>query len=212
MSAVGHDDGFLSVVWSALRRPVPLEKRGYLAFGWLILFVFAVQILTGILLSLYYEPTPRLAAESVRGITRDVGFGWLIRGIHHWATYAMIVLGVVQVVRMLLARRYRVARASWYLGLVLLGVVILLAHTGALLIWDQNAYWSVIRSLEALETVPVVGPVLAPILRGGEGVSGATLGRLYSAHVMLLPWVAFYLLALHFVFYVRRRLRRREER
>jgi len=212
MSASRQRDGFLSAVWSTLRRPVPLHRRGYLSFGWLILFVFAVQILTGILLSLYYEPTPRLAAESVRGITRDVGFGWLVRGLHHWATFAMIVLALMQALRMLVARRYRVARASWYLGLLLFGVLLLMAHTGTLLTWDQNAYWSVIRSLEALESIPVVGSVLAPVLRGGEGVSGATLGRVYSAHVMLLPWIAFYLLALHLVFYVRRRLRRGEER
>jgi len=210
MSTSPRGDGFLSVLWWALRRPV--QRRGLLSFGWLILFVFAVQIVTGILLSLYYEPSPRLAAESVRSITRDVGFGWLVRGVHHWATGTMIALGFLQLGRMFISGIYRTARASWYLGILLFGVVILLAHTGTLLPWDQEAYWSVIRSLEAVETIPIVGPVLAPVLRGGADVTGATLGRLYSAHVMFLPWVAFYLLALHFVFFVRNRSRRKEER
>jgi quinol-cytochrome oxidoreductase complex cytochrome b subunit len=204
MSAGQRSDGFMSALWWALRRPV--RQRGTFSFGWLILFVFAVQIVTGILLSLYYEPSPRLAAESVRSIMRDVGFGWLVRGIHHWAT------GFAQLVRMFISGRYRVARSSWYLGILLFGVVILLAHTGTLLPWDQEAYWSVTRSLEVVETIPLLGPALAPILRGGEGVTGATLGRLYSGHVMFLPWVAFYLLVLHFVFYVRNRSRRKEER
>ena len=203
-------EGFSSTLWWALRRPV--RQRGTLSFGWLIFFVFGVQIVSGILLSLYYEPSPRLAAESVRNITRDIGFGWLVRGIHHWGTGAMIILGFAQLVRMFVIGRYRSARVSWYLGILLFGVVILLAHTGTLLLWDQEAYWRVIRSLEAVETIPLIGPVLAPVLRGGEGVTGATLGRLYSAHVMFLPWVAFYLLVLHFVFYVRSRTRRREER
>lgn len=199
------------MVWSALRRPVPLQKRGYLAFGWLILFVFAVQIVTGILLSLYYEPSPRLAAESVRGITRDVGFGWLIRGVHYWATGAMIVLGLLQLARTFVTGAYRGGgRPSWYLGLLLFAVLLLMAHTGGLLTWDEHAYWSVIHTLDAVQTIPWIGPGLAPLLRGGESVTGATLGRVYSAHVMLLPWVAFYLLALHFVFYFLARSRRRK--
>ena len=104
----------------------------------------------------------------------------------------------------------RGARASWYLGLLLLVTIMVIAHTGSLLTWDNDAYWSVIRTLETIETVPLVGESLAPILRGGEHVGGATLGRIYAAHVMLLPWVAFYLVALHLIFYFRRRYRSKE--
>jgi len=205
-------EGFSGVVWAALRRPVPLNRHGYLSFGWIILLLFALQVVTGILLSLYYEPSPRVAAESVRAITRDVGFGWLVRGAHHWATGAMILLSFVQLVRMFLIGSYRrSARASWYLGLLLLVTILLLAHTGSLLTWDDQAYWSVISTLEQVETIPVIGESLAPILRGGEDVSGATLGRIYAGHVMLLPWVAFYLVALHLIFYFRRRIKSGED-
>lgn len=189
--------GLLGASWELLRRPVPPQRRGWLAFGWVIVILFLGQVVTGILLSFYYQPSPDLASESVKYVMRDVTWGWLLRGLHYWAGQAMIVAGLIQLVRVFVAGAYRGDGAShWWLGLLLMSLVLLFGFTGELLPWDAGAYWRISAALARVETVPWVGTELAAILRGGAEVTASTLSRTYSAHVMLLPWLAFILLVL----------------
>jgi len=200
----------LHTLWETLRRPVPPFRRGYLAFGWLILLLLVVQAFTGMLLALYYLPSPEQAPESVEYIMRDVKWGWLVRGIHHWSADVMIVASLVQLVKVFLAGHYRGERASsWYIGLLLLVLLYVFAFTGDLLTWDNDGYWAAISALETVETIPIVGPGLALTLRGGPGVGAATLSRTYAGHILLLPWLTFLLLSLH-LWLLTRRWRREE--
>lgn len=203
--------GMLRSLWEAMRTPVAPGIRGYLAFGWLLLILFVAQIISGILLSLYYQPSPELASESVEYIMRDVGWGWLIRGIHHWATYGMIWLVLLQLVKVLALGTYRGERASsWFLGLVLMFLVFFFAISGDLLPWDNDAYWAATNLIGEVERLPLLGPTLARILRGGSVEGAATLSRAYSVHVMLLPWLTFFVLTLHLWLMSRRRRDRAE--
>jgi hypothetical protein len=105
-----------------LRRPVPPEYRGDLFFGWVLLTLFLVQVATGILLSIYYEPSPVAVAQSVELLMRDVDWGWLMRGVHHWASHAMIVLVLVHLLWLFVRGRYRAAGApGWTIAVLLLG-------------------------------------------------------------------------------------------
>jgi quinol-cytochrome oxidoreductase complex cytochrome b subunit len=118
----------------------------------------------------------------------------------------MIVLGLLLLLRIFFAGAYTGANASsWVLGLVLLLLTFGFAFTGDLLAWDQEAYWSAVTALGWIEQIPLIGPLLAAILKGGEEVDAPTLSRFYSIHTLILPWLMFYLLLLHLWFRMRRR-------
>lgn len=203
--------GMLGTVWSTLRGSVPHEHRTDLVLGLLIVFVFLVQIATGIMLALFYQPSPVTVAESVQLIMRDVDWGWLVRGLHHWTAQAILVLCAVQLVRLFLSRAYRGKGSSaWYLGLLVLANSMLLAYSGELLVWDNEAYWRITRALGQVESAPLVGQWLAEVLRGGGEVSATTLSRAFSVHSLFLPWVL-WLLVVAEAFFFARRLRETRE-
>jgi quinol-cytochrome oxidoreductase complex cytochrome b subunit len=192
-------------LWDVLRRPVPPEYRGDLFFGWVLLTLFLVQVATGILLSIYYEPSPAAVAQSVEFLMRDVDWGWLLRGVHHWASHAMIVLVLVHLLWLFVRGRYRAAGApGWTIAVLLLGLAVSMTYSGELLAWDQATYWRVTQALERLESFGTLGSALAHVARGGDEVSATTLSRTYTAHGMFLPWLAFVLLVANVGFLARR--------
>lgn len=197
--------GLLQTIWAALRSPLPPGYGGTPTFGWLLAVLFAVQLFTGVLLAMYYQASPGLVHESVRHLMRDVSWGWLMRGIHHWASHGMIALCALQFLRFVFNGAYREARAGhWVLGLLMAGLLVALAFGGSLLVWDQNAFWQLTRTLEVVEAVPGIGPGLAAILRGGDEVTATTLSRAFAAHALLLPWSLAVLLGVH-LWFLRRR-------
>jgi quinol-cytochrome oxidoreductase complex cytochrome b subunit len=183
--------GVFGALWGLLRTPVPPGRRGYLDFGWLILPLFLLQVLTGILLSMHYEPSVETAAASVRLVMQDVDGGWLVRGAHRWASTSIVVLALLHLLRVFATGSYRGGNAaSWHVAVLVLLIAFAEAFSGQLLPWDNASYWTVVRFLEAVETVPLVGPTLTAMLRGGHDVTSHTLHRLHAVHVMVLPWLA----------------------
>ncbi len=198
--------GILQALGRAVRSPVPPATRGYLAFGWILVILLVTQAVTGVLLSFYYQASPQMAPRSVQFLMRDVDWGWLIRGIHHWASYLMVAVCLIQLLRVFASGSYRGARRGvWCIGLVLMFLVLLLHVTGDLLTWDREAHATATRLLAAVQRIPVAGDSLALLLRGGSEVTAATLGRAHAAHVALIPFVGFWLLALNLWFLARLR-------
>ena len=201
-----EDRGLLRTIWAALRSPLPPGYVGRPTFGWLLVVLFAVQLFTGVLLSMYYQASPAMVDESMRHLMRDVSWGWLMKGIHHWSSHGMVVLCLLQLLRFVFNGDYRGTRAGhWYLGLAMSGLILALAFSGSLLIWDEQAYWQMTRVLEGLESVPVIGHGLAAILRGGAEVTATTLSRAWAAHALLLPWTLALLIGLNLWFLGKRR-------
>jgi ubiquinol-cytochrome c reductase cytochrome b subunit len=197
--------GLFRTLGTVLRSPVPPAFRSALAFGWLVLLLFLVQVFTGILLSLYYQPSPATVAESVQFIMRDVDWGWLIRGLHHWASHALILLLVGRLTYVMVKGRYRGGGATgWYLTILLLWLMVLSTYSGELLAWDNEAFWRATRVLDRIAVLPMIGQGLATILRGGADVSATTLGRTYTAHGLFIPWLIWLLLVLNIWFLFRR--------
>ena len=197
--------GLFRTMGTVLRSPVPPAFRSALAVGWLVLLLFLVQVFTGILLSLYYQPSPATVAESVQFIMRDVDWGWLVRGLHHWAAHALILLLVGRLTYLMLRGRYHGGAAtSWYLIILLLWLMVISTYSGELLAWDNEAYWRAVGVLDKIEVLPGIGHGLATILRGGEDVSATTLGRTYTAHSLFVPWLIWLLLVLNIWFLFRR--------
>jgi quinol-cytochrome oxidoreductase complex cytochrome b subunit len=185
-------------VWRAIfLRNVP-KVNWFYTLGSATLFLALNQAITGILLTIYYVPTPDHAYDSVQYITTQVAAGWLIRGLHHWGASAMVVVVVLHMLRVIFYGAYKFPReVTWMTGVVLLLVVIGFGFTGYLLPWDQKAFWATTVGTRIVGTPPIVGDYLLRILRGGTDLSAVTLARFYGAHIWALPATLALLIGVH---------------
>ena len=187
-----------------LDREVPDRLTWWHTLGSAILTVFVVLVLTGIVLATYYSPSPDHAYESVRFIDRDVAGGSYLRGIHHWAASAMVVLVIAHMIRVFVTGAYKYPReANWFLGVFLFVIVMGFSFTGSLLPWDQKAYWATQVGTAMAGTTPGIGGFLLEVLRGGALLGAATLTRFYAFHVLWLPGLFGVLVLVHIVIVIR---------
>lgn len=187
-----------------LDEPLPKGVGWSRVFGSVLLFLLAVQFGTGTLLAVYYSPSSESAWESVRFIETQVLFGSLIRGIHHWAASAFIVVLALHLAQVFLSAGFKRPRqATWTVGVLLLVVGLGFGYTGYLLPWDLRAYFGTKVGTEIPGSVPVVGPFVMRLLRGGEEVSALTLARFFALHAIALPLGTVALVSAH-LFLVRR--------
>ena len=185
-------------VWEALfLRKIPKVNWLY-TLGSATLFVAVNQAVTGILLTIYYVPTPDQAHATVQFITNQVTAGWLIRGLHHYGASAMVILAVLHMLRVIYHGAYKYPREiTWFTGVALLLVVLGFGFTGYLLPWDQKAFWATTVGTRIAEVAPVVGEWILLLMRGGQELTGVTLARFYGVHVWALPAALVMILSLH---------------
>lgn len=185
-------------VWEAIfLRKIPKVNWAY-TLGSATLFTAINQIVTGILLTLYYVPTPDHAWDSVNYITTEVTFGWLIRGLHHYGASAMVVLSVLHMVRVIFYGAYKFPReVTWFTGVFLLLVTLGFGFTGYLLPWDQKAYWATTVGTQIAGAAPGVGEWILKVARGGDELSAVTLARFFGTHVWVLPTLLLLLISIH---------------
>ncbi|MEK9135732.1 MAG: cytochrome bc complex cytochrome b subunit [Bacteroidota bacterium] len=181
------------------KKVAPQHKHAFwYFFGGLTLFFFGIQIITGILLSMYYKPTTDQAHESIRFITTEVQYGWLIRSLHAWSANLMIGTMFVHMFSVFLMKAYRKPRElMWISGVLLMFLVLGFGFTGYLLPWDTVAYFATLIGTEIPKTVPLIGDWGVSLLKGGEEVGGETLVRMYSIHIIVLPLMAVVLVSFH---------------
>ena len=191
-------------VWEAVfQRKIPKVNWLY-TLGSATLLVATMQIVTGILLTIYYVPDPAQAYDSVQYITNQVPAGWLIRGIHHWGASAMVVLTLLHMLRVIMYGAYKYPReVTWITGVLLLLVVIGFGFTGYLLPWDQKAYWATTVGTRIAGVAPVVGDSIMRIMRGGPDLSAITLSRFFGVHVWVLPITLLVLIGIHLYLIIR---------
>ena len=183
----------------AAQKTVPRHRHSLFYYlGGMALFLFIVQLGTGLLLLLYYEPGVSTAYESVRRISGEIPFGWLIRSIHRWSADIFIGVLAVHLFTAYLMKAYRRPReVTWLTGVALFGVALAFGFSGYLLPWDDIAYFATAVGTEVSGAFPLVGQPLLQLMRGGEDVTGATLARFFALHVVVLPFAALGLLGLH---------------
>ncbi len=191
-------------VWEAVFiRKVP-KVNWFYTLGSATLFVAVNQMITGILLTIYYVPTPDQAYDSVQFITTQVPAGWMIRGLHHWGASAMVLLTVVHMLRVILYGAYKYPReVTWFTGVGLLVLVLGFGFTGYLLPWDQKAYWATTVGTRIAEVTPLVGDWILRIMRGGEELTAVTLARFFGVHVWFLPAALLIFLGIHLYLVIR---------
>lgn len=185
-------------------RNVPLGVGILYTLGFAAAFVFMLQAATGVVLALYYAPTPDHAYESVATITNAVAFGRIVRGLHHWGSSAMVVLVVAHLIVVFALAAYKRPReVTWLLGTALLVLTLAFGFTGYLLPWDEKAYWATSVGTNMLGTVPLAGELFLRVARGGTELGAATLTRFYALHVLVLPACTVTLIAVHVALVIR---------
>src|SRR5512147_1987056 len=187
-----------------LDRPVPSNLTWWHTMGSATLAVFIVQVVTGIVLAMYYSASPDHAHESIRYVEHSVTSGTIIRGIHHWGASAMVVLTVAHMLRVFTMGAYKYPREiNWLFGVLLLFIVLGFSFTGYLLPWDQKAYWATAVGTNIAGTTPFIGGALVALWRGGSELGAATLARFYAFHSLWLPLALTVVVALHLIVLIR---------
>ena len=188
-----------SVVEFTEHKTVPVHRFSVVYyFGGMTLFFFMVQIITGILLMLYYRPSAEEAFESVEFIMTTVPFGWLIRSLHSWSANLMVFFAFVHLATVYFTKGYRRPREiTWITGCLLLFLAMGFGFSGYLLPWNQLAFFATRVGTDIAGAFPLVGEWMVRFLRGGDRVSGGTLSRFYGWHVAILPFITTALLGFH---------------
>ena len=180
-----------------LDRPEP-EGNWWNTLGSASLFLFVMQGLTGIFLTVYYTPSPDHAYDSIQYIMNDLAFGWLIRGIHHWGASLMVLVVFIHMVRVFVTASFKYPRElTWLIGIGLLLLTVGMGFTGYLLPWHQQAYWATTVGTRIAGSVPFIGDFILKVLRGGPDLSALTLQRFFSAHIWMLPGLLAALIGAH---------------
>jgi menaquinol-cytochrome c reductase cytochrome b subunit len=191
--------GFTTRHRRVLDKPVPRWINYFYCFGGITFTLFLMLLLTGLLLSVNYTPTEAEAYRSIQRMYREVSLGALVRAAHHWAGNLMVVMVVLHMLRVFVTASYKNPRElHWVAGSLLLLLTLSFGFTGYLLPWDQKAYWATVIGTNMVGSVPLIGPFLGGLVRGGDEVSGLTLLRFYSLHVLWLPVMTGVFLWLHF--------------
>ncbi|HLJ17007.1 MAG TPA: cytochrome b N-terminal domain-containing protein [Bryobacteraceae bacterium] len=190
--------GLDSVLRKALDEPIPGGARFAYVFGSALLFIFISQVITGIFLALYYVPSADHAHTTVAYITKEVTSGSFLRSIHAYGSSAMVILLLLHVTQTFLYGSYKGRRELlWLSGCVLFALVLCMAFTGYLLPWDQKAYFATAVGTNIPGEVPLIGPWIKSLMRGGVEMGTLTLSRFFVAHVLMIPAAIFGFIALH---------------
>jgi quinol-cytochrome oxidoreductase complex cytochrome b subunit/mono/diheme cytochrome c family protein len=190
--------GYNKMLADALYEPIPGGARWRYITGSMLVFAFAVQAITGIFLWMAYSPSSQTAYESVYYIQHEMTGGWLLRGLHHFMAQAMVVVMGIHLLQVIVDGAYRAPReVNYWLGLVLMQIVMGLGLTGYLLPWDQKGYWATNVATNLATLVPVVGKDLQLLAVGGSEYGHHTLTRFFAMHTGVLPALLVIFLAAH---------------
>jgi quinol-cytochrome oxidoreductase complex cytochrome b subunit len=204
--------GLVGGVRYFLFRNVPSDINWMQTLGSAALTAFLVQAITGVILAMYYVPSAAtdpatgkpVAWESIDNITNHLFMGWLVRGMHRWGASVFIILMFMHMGRVFLFGAYKYPRElNWIIGVLILVMGMMEGFTGYLLPWDQTAYWASVVGINLNGTAPFLGPWLAQFLRSGQDITGETLTRFYSLHMLVIPGGIMALIGLHLYLVIR---------
>ena len=194
---------------------MPLISREYLntepikwsAYsGWINLYLFCIQGISGALLLLYYRPTIPQAYESIQQITNTLHYGWLIRGLHIWAMQLLIIFLLFHIIILFIDQSYRSApKITWILGGGMMTLIGLSGATGNLLPWTQVSYWTTTFITQMSTVIPGFGRYLKFLARGGNEISQLTLSRFFAFHILIIPLLFLFFVGFH-IFSVKKSL------
>lgn len=190
--------GYTENIVPLIKHLAPPRAKWTYVFGSATLFCLILQVVTGVALSLLYQPSSSLAFQSLNFITNEAMFGRVLRGIHYFGASAMVLMVGIHMIRVYIFAAYKYPREmSWVSGVILLLLTICMGFTGQLLRWDSNGVWSSVVAAEQMGRMPFIGKYVARLLLGGDTIGGHTLSRFYSYHVFVIPAMIFGFVGLH---------------
>lgn len=194
--------GLSQLVELGRHKKVPVHRHSFWYYlGGMTLFLFGIQVGTGILLLLYYRPSASEAFESVQFLMTRVPFGWLIRSIHSWSANLLVFALFLHMFSAFFLKAFRKPRElTWLTGAALLALMMGFGFSGYLLPWNTLAFFATQVGTEVAGRVPLVGEFALRLLRGGDQVTGGTLTRFYGIHVAILPALTTAILGAHLLF------------
>jgi cytochrome b6 len=183
------------------KKYVPVHSHSiWYYFGGVSLFLYIIQVVTGILLLLYYKGSEDLAFESIQFIVAKVEFGWLIRSIHSWSANLFILAAMIHMFSVYFTKAYRKPREiTWLTGMLMFFIALGFGFSGYLLPWNELAFFATKVGTDIAGALPLIGEPVMILLRGGEDVTGATLSRMFGFHVAIFPGIFAVLLGVHLV-------------
>ncbi len=190
--------GFKALIHEAFNERVPGGARWRYVWGSTLVFTFTLQVITGFMLWAAYSPSTRTAWESVYYIQHEMFLGNIIRGLHHYAAQGMVVLMAIHLIQVIIDGAYKAPREmNFWLGIVLMMIVLGLSLTGYLLPWDQKGYYATQVTTNILSATPGVGREVQILAQGGSDYGHLTLTRFFAMHAGILPTLLVGFLALH---------------
>jgi len=186
-------------VRETMEHPVPRESASWFyVFGSAALAVFMLQVVTGILLALIYNPSAGEAWNSLQVLNHRIALGWFIRALHGWGSNFMVAIVLIHMVQVFLFGAYKFPREmTWMVGVLLLLLTLGMAFTGQVLRFDQDAYWGLGIGASISSRIPVLGPWIVQLLLGGPIIAGATLSRFFALHVFVIPGMLIAFVGIH---------------
>jgi ubiquinol-cytochrome c reductase cytochrome b subunit len=167
--------------------------------GFFTSLFFFIELLTGLILMIYYTPSPDHAYTSILNLESNVFFGKLLRDMHRLGAEGMVAFTALHMLRTYLTGSYKKDRSfTWLTGVILLGITLFLSFSGYLLPWDQLAYWAVTVGTSMAEAGPFIGKEVNLLMRGAPDIGAGGLLRFYLLHVVLLPLAAILVISIHY--------------
>lgn len=180
--------GLSPILERVLKDPVPERGGWFYTLGAVIFLLIIVQVVTGIFLMLYYDPSWTGARDSIIYIQEKVFLGWLVRGIHYWTMVVLVVLVGIHMLRVFISSAFKSPREfTWILGVLLLILMVATAFTGGILRWDRTGYFDAEVGTTIAGWTPFIGQWLITLWRGTDMVGPLTLARTFPLHVWILP-------------------------
>ncbi len=197
--------GLGTPIIDAAKHEVPESTSSWwYVFGSAATVILGLQILTGILLALVYDPSASHAWSSLQFLNNSVQLGWFLRAIHGWGSDFMVAIVLIHMAQVFLFGAYKFPRElTWIIGIFLLLLTLGMAFTGQVLRFDQDAYWGLGIGASILSRVPLIGGPLVNLMLGGPIIAGPTLSRFFTLHVFVIPGLLLVLVGLHILMVLR---------
>ncbi len=182
---------------------VPKNLTVWHCLGAVLIFLLVTLFASGMLLLVYYVPDFSKAFDSIMRINNEIPYGWYIRRLHGSAANLFIFVLFLHMLSTMIMGSYKKPRElQWFTGMILLGAGLVAALSGYLLPWSQLSYWATTVATNSLESIPLFGETLANWLRGGDSVTGETLGRFFALHIWVIPATFLIFVTAH-IFFIR---------
>ena len=186
---------------------VPKNLTFPYVFGVFALVAFAIQIISGIFLTMYYQPDVHTAFDSANyTIMKEVPFMWLIRHVHAAGANFFLAVVYLHIFTGIYYNAYKKPRElTWIVGWLIYFVLLVTALTGYLLPWGQLSYWGMVVTAEiptSIDSAPIIGKLkigetVSIWMKGGYEIGQITLGRFFGLHIWLLPLILLLLVGIH---------------